>query len=180
MEALDEFIAACEAGASHTNESSMRGLRGSVRRARGDEAEPSQIIEGPSSSRASRATCASSPRLDDLRHTHADRGELERARALADEAIPIIRETGHARGGVAELIPFLDPLGIREHLGCRRWMRIHDATSCGDRRRLAPRATSVRRRARLADRQRWMEAVLRLSAGEKLIASENGPKARPS
>jgi hypothetical protein len=33
---MDEFIAACEAGASHTNEVGMRGLRGSIRLARGD------------------------------------------------------------------------------------------------------------------------------------------------
>ena len=36
--ALNEFIAACEAGAAHANEPDMRGLRGALRRARGDVA----------------------------------------------------------------------------------------------------------------------------------------------
>jgi tetratricopeptide (TPR) repeat protein len=172
IEALDEFIAACEAGASHTNESSMRGLRGSVRRARGDAAgavadhrravELARVQGHPGELASSLMICAT---------THADRGELERARALADEAIPIIRETGHARGGVMELIPFLDPLGIREQVRQaldanppRRDIVWDSAT------RLALKGDPLSAAELVSPTgNRWMEAVLRLSAGVKLI-----------
>ena len=99
MEALDEFIAACEAGASlHERVLDARSPRlGPARGA--TRPVPSQIIERA----VELARVQGDPRelassLRSAPTTHADRGELERARALADEAILIIRETGHARG----------------------------------------------------------------------------------
>jgi predicted ATPase/class 3 adenylate cyclase len=172
IEALDEFIAACEAGAPHTNESSMRGLRGSLRRARGDTAGAMADhrravelarVQGHQVELASSLTiCAA---------TYADGGELEAARALIDEAIPIIRETGNARGGGLELIPYLDRLGIREQL-------INALDANPPRRELAWR--SAIRLALKGDSRsaadlvaptgnRWMEATLRLDAGKQLL-----------
>ena len=182
MEALDEFIAACEAGASHTNESSMRGLRGSVRRARGDEAGAVADHRRPSSSRASRATQASRLVVDDLRHhARGSRGKLERARALADEAIPIIRETGHARGGAAA-----DPLPRSARYSGTHLLQALDANPLrrdivGIRDAARPEGRpSVRRRARLADRQSLDGGRPASQRRHGSSSASRTPKARPS
>ena len=116
LQGADAFIAECEAGSPHTNELGMRLVRGSIRRARGDAdgaladhlhavalaretADPLDLV-------LALLTCAAS---------HAERGKLDEARALVDEAIPIIRETGLARG-VVELVPFAESLNVRDAL----------------------------------------------------------------
>ncbi len=168
----DAFIAACEAGARHTNEYAMRGLRGSLRLARGDaDGALADHLRGLELARVvgeafeliyALATCAV---------TRAARGELGEARALADEAIPMIRETSIARG-VLELTPFVDLLGIREALldavdvnPLKRvvvWLSATRLALEGD---LLAAAELVSQTGSVA----W-EAYLRFYAGEQLIA----------
>ncbi len=173
LQALDEFIAACEAGAPHTNEPSMRGLRGTIRRARGDATgaladhrravELARVGDDRVDLAATLLLCAA---------THADRGELEAARALVDEALPIIRDTGGgARGGVLGVMPFVDRLGLRQQLlealearPPRRSIVWRDAT------RLALQGDEVGAANLVAPTgNRAIEAYLHLAAGVHLV-----------
>jgi class 3 adenylate cyclase/tetratricopeptide (TPR) repeat protein len=112
---VNEFISACEAGAPHAMEVGMRAIRGSIRLARGDAdgaladnlrgLELARVVDSPVEIASALGMCAVA---------HACRGELDEARALADEMTPMMRETGAAR--ILQLTPFADRLGIRETL----------------------------------------------------------------
>ena len=114
--AVDEFIAACEAGAAHANESDMRGLRGAIRRARGDTAgsrlDYARAVElaraSPGSTRLIAALIASAA-------MHAERNELAAARVFVTEALPIMRDTGQV-AALLQLVGFVERLGVRDSL----------------------------------------------------------------
>ena len=118
LQALDEFIAACEAGAPHANEPPMRALRGSIRRARGDQdgaladhrraVELGRKVDDAHGLGDALAACAA---------TLADRGELTEARRLVDETITCIRRSSSGFvGGVGELLPYIDRLDVTRAL----------------------------------------------------------------
>jgi class 3 adenylate cyclase/tetratricopeptide (TPR) repeat protein len=115
LPALNEFIAACEAGAPHANEPDMRTLRGSIRRARGES----------SGARTDHLRAVELARAGDRGHLmaslfgcaamHAESGELREARALLAEAVSIVRETGKVRA-LMQIAGFLEQLGFRDAL----------------------------------------------------------------
>jgi len=112
LRALDEFIAACEAGAVHTNEPAMRALRGSIRRERGDHVGAlSDHRRGVEIGRKKDDDQSLTEALTACAATLADRGEVTEARRLVDEAILCMRRSGFA-GGVAELLPYVDQLDV--------------------------------------------------------------------
>lgn len=108
--ALDEFIASCEAGASHTNETSMREIRGSIRRARGDAegalADHRRALE---LARSHHDDFELGPALAASAATLADRGDLDEAKTVVEEFLPVFRVTGDWRA-VPPLLSFVDRL----------------------------------------------------------------------
>ena len=170
LQRADEFIAACEAGQPHTNDFAMRIVRGDIRLARGDpdgaladhlrSLELARAAEEPGDLIPALAVCAA---------TRVWRGELDEARALADEVIPMVRETGIAR--IIDLAPFADHLGIREEL--LEALDAHPprrAVVWGDAARAALEgdllaATDILSRTGNAA---W-EAIMRFHAGEHLV-----------
>jgi class 3 adenylate cyclase/tetratricopeptide (TPR) repeat protein len=172
LEGLDEFIAACEAGASHANEPGTRVLRGSIRRARGDlvgalsdhrrAVELARRKGGPFVLGEALSACAA---------TLADRGELVEGRRLVDDLVQNIRETGFAPG-VAELLPYVDRLvagdAVAKALDAnppRRsilWRDVIRQALIGD---AVGAADTVSKTGNLV-----MEAGLRSLAGERLVA----------
>ena len=114
--ALDEFIASCDAGASHANESEMREIRGSIRRARGDaEGALSDHRRAVELTRSRRDEVALAPALAALAATLADGGDLHEAQTIVEEFLAVIRATGDWRA-VAPLLSFVDRLGITQAL----------------------------------------------------------------
>ncbi|MEX2614441.1 MAG: adenylate/guanylate cyclase domain-containing protein [Gaiellaceae bacterium] len=112
----EDFVAECEAGSPHTNELGMRLVRGSIRRARGDaDGALADHLHAVALARERAAPLDLVAALLTCAARHAERGELAEARALVDEAIPIVRETGVARG-VVELVPFAESLDVRDAL----------------------------------------------------------------
>ena len=114
--AVDEFIAACEAGAAHANETNMRVLRGAIRRARGDAA----------GARADHARSVELARVDGgsanvitaliaSAAMHAEQDELDEARALVAEALPIMQRTSQM-GPLLQLVGLVERLGVRDRL----------------------------------------------------------------
>ena len=115
-EALDEFIAACEAGASHANEAAMRGIRGTIRRARGDPGGAlSDHRHAVEIARKRGDFHSLSEAFSACATTLVERGDLDEARSLVDDLIQTIRQTGFAPG-VSELLPCVDRLSIAEAL----------------------------------------------------------------
>ena len=114
--ALNEFIAACEAGAAHTNEPDMRGLRGTLRRARGDVAgarlDHARAVE---LARADGGSASMISALIGSAAMHAEQGELDAARGLVAEAIPIMQRTSQM-GPLLQLLGFVERLGVRDTL----------------------------------------------------------------
>lgn len=112
----EAFIAECEAGSPHTQESIARITRGIIREARGDSdgalADHRRALElaresgtlGPIVGALAR--CAS---------THAERGELGEARRLAEELIPELRKHG-PHGAIGELADVAEELGVASEL----------------------------------------------------------------
>ena len=114
--AVDEFIAACEAGAAHANETNMRVLRGAIRRARGDAA----------GARADHARSVEVARVDGgsanvitaliaSAAMHAEQDEVDEARALVAEALPIMQRTSQM-GPLLQLVGLVERLGVRDRL----------------------------------------------------------------
>jgi class 3 adenylate cyclase/tetratricopeptide (TPR) repeat protein len=172
LRALDEFIAACEAGASHANEASMRGLRGTIRLVRGDaDGALSDHRLGLEIARRQDDPLNLSEALGVCAATLADRGDLEGARSLVDELIPTIRRTGFARG-VPALLPCIDELGVAETIleametvPPKRfivWREMVRLALAGDAVAAADVASETGAHA--------IEANLRLLAGKRLIA----------
>ena len=112
--ALNEFIAACEAGAAHAMEPDMRMLRGQLRRARGDVAgarldharalELARVDGGSSHMIAALIAAAA---------MHAEQDELDEARALISEALPVMQKTSQM-GPLLQLVGFVERLGVRD------------------------------------------------------------------
>ena len=167
----EEFIARCESGRSHTNEASVRQIRGSMRIARGDaDGAVEDHLRALELARekgdadhlvAALATCAG---------IAAERADLEQARAHANELIPIVRAHG-AHGAIMAFAWVADRLGVAEEL------RAAVDVSPGPR---APRWREPIRRSLVGDLRgaadllaqmgsaTW-EAEYRLRAGERLL-----------
>jgi class 3 adenylate cyclase/tetratricopeptide (TPR) repeat protein len=109
------FIAACEAGAPHANEWSVRAIRGSIRLGRseldaawadhGRALELARAGHDPGDVIAALSTCAA---------TRVYRGDLAEARLLAEEAMSLVRQTGIPR--LFELAPLAATLGVGEEM----------------------------------------------------------------
>ena len=112
--ALDEFIAACEVGAAHAMEPDMRGLRGTLRRARGDVAgarlDHARAVD---LARADGGSAHLIPALIAAAAMHAEQDELDEARALVAEALPIMQKTSQM-GPMLQLVGLVERLGVRE------------------------------------------------------------------
>jgi class 3 adenylate cyclase/tetratricopeptide (TPR) repeat protein len=114
--AADEFIAACERGATHANEPDMRALRGALRRARGDVAgarlDHARAVE---LARVDGGSTHVITALVAAAAMHAEQDELDEARALIAEALPIMQKTSQM-GPLLQLVGFVERLGVRDSL----------------------------------------------------------------
>ncbi len=171
--AADEFIAACEAGATHANEPDMRSLRGAMRRARGDAAgarlDYARAVE---LARVDGGSVHLVPALIAAAAMHAERDEAAEARALVAEALPIIQETGQP-GALLQLVGFMERLGIRESMletlsanPPRRAILWRDAALLAMERGLIAAADFVSGTGAVA-----IESQLRFRGGQQLMAA---------
>jgi class 3 adenylate cyclase/tetratricopeptide (TPR) repeat protein len=171
--ALDEFIAACEAGAAHALEPDMRGLRGTLRRARGDVA--GARLDHARAVELARSDGGSSHLIPSLLGSaafHAERGELAEARALVAEALPLMRKTGQTQA-LLQLVGFLERLGVRDSLleviresPSRRAIFWRDAARLAIERDLIAAADLVSTTGTVT-----AEAHLRFRGGQQLVAA---------
>ena len=179
--ALDDFIAACEAGAAHANEPDMRGLRGTLRRARGDVAgarldharavELARVDGGSSSVIAALIGSAA---------MHAEQGELDAARALVAEALPIMRKTSQM-GPLLQLVGHVERLGVRSSLlevvrasQLRRAVFWRDAAIVAMEGELIAAADFVSQTGAVT-----IESQLRFRGGQQLIAAGRHAEGKP-
>jgi len=166
----DAFIAECEAGSPHTQESIVRIVRGIMREARGDSdgalADHRRAVELARESGdlsqlvGSLARCAS---------THAERGELDEAYALIEELRPAFRKHG-PHGAIHEIAHLADEMGVtrefREVLDAPPfrdfpWIRAALLTLDGDLREAANVYAAMENRA--------FEARMLLRIGERAV-----------
>src|SRR5262249_38296178 len=88
LELAEEFIAECEAGSPHYQESSVRSVRAHHRLGRGDsDGAPADAELGPALAREVPAPQSTGPALARLPHAAVEVGLDARARELASEAI---------------------------------------------------------------------------------------------
>jgi class 3 adenylate cyclase len=115
LEQADAFIAECESGSPHTNESLAREVRAGISRARGagEEAIRDQL-RAYELMIADRGPFFRIGALALLAATYAELGRGE-ARNLAVQIPPLVRETG-LHGGLIRLAPYADELGIGDEL----------------------------------------------------------------
>jgi len=112
----ETFIAECEAGSPHTQESVARIARGIIREARGNSegalADHRRALELARESGTLGPIVAALARSAS---THVERGELTEARRLAEELIPKLRKHG-PHGAIGELADVAKELGIASEL----------------------------------------------------------------
>ncbi len=112
LEHADEFIAECEAGSPHTQESNVRTVRAMIREARGDPEgalEDVRIAVDISRDRVDRGSFVGA--LAMLCSRLAAQGQIDTAREVVDELVPIVRVFG-PHGALTQLAPFADVLDL--------------------------------------------------------------------
>jgi class 3 adenylate cyclase/tetratricopeptide (TPR) repeat protein len=115
LEQADAFIAECESGSPHTNESLAREVRGAISRARGEgEDAIHHQLRAYELMIAGRGPFHRIGALALLAATYAELGRTE-AREIALQIPPLVRETG-LHGGLIRLAPYADGLGIGDDL----------------------------------------------------------------
>jgi hypothetical protein len=172
LERADAFVAECESGSPHTLESHVRETRAAIREARDDESgalhdrtralelargrgDPGGLVAALSLSAAAAAGS----------------GRLEESRALVSEIVPMVRDFG-PHGALVRLGVFAERLGVVDDLraalahgagaSARLWRQAIELALAGE---LIAAADVVAAMGSPA-----LEALLRLSAGERLIA----------
>jgi class 3 adenylate cyclase/tetratricopeptide (TPR) repeat protein len=114
----DAFIAECESGSPHNQEGPVRDYRAAIRWARGDtEAALDDQRRALALAREARGSASFEVlgALALLSASEIELGHLDRARALVDELVPLVREHG-PHGTLVRLAPFADELGVTDSL----------------------------------------------------------------
>ncbi|GIU94705.1 MAG: guanylate cyclase [Gaiellaceae bacterium] len=170
LEHADEFVAECEAGSPHTQESNVRTVRAMMREARGDAAgalEDVRIAVDISRDRVDRRSFLGA--LATLGSRLAAQGQIDAARETVDELVPIVRVFG-PHGALTQLIPFADVLDLQAldeamsespAMGAPRWREAMRLGFAGD---LRGAADVIATSGALAP-----PAYLRLYAGLRLL-----------
>ena len=115
LEQADAFIAECESGSPHTNESLAREVRAGISRARGEGEEAIRHqLRAYELMIADRGAFHRIGALALLAATYAELGRDE-ARDLAVQIPPLVRETG-LHGGLIRLAPYANALGVDDEL----------------------------------------------------------------
>jgi len=116
LEGADAFIAECEAGSPHTQEATLRLVRGSIREARGD-ADGALIdhLRAVALARESGDLAQLVAALALCSATYAERGEHDEAAALLEELLPVLRRHG-PHGALSRVAHFADQFGVVDEL----------------------------------------------------------------
>ena len=112
----DAFIAECETGSPHAQETNVRIVRGMIRKGRGDSDgaladHQRAVVLARESAELSYLVGA----LAQCIATHAERGELAEARELTEELMPALRKHG-PHGAINSIAHLAEQLGVLDEL----------------------------------------------------------------